>query len=276
MPKTYQECVDILRSDIEKLPDEYKNINLVENPDIENNPWSKFCFGIVTADKHKNRLNNFMKLTKPYFDRFGIDYFYVKARQLDETVDDVPFTVDTETHEFYANAKESYETLAHKLSIFYDFIYRETDYEYVIKIDDGCLVCFKEIVRFLSHDYAGSHMKPTSNRIHRGKCKDKVLNKTDLDFLHDWTAVDVNEDWTLDKINKIKKITYVGGGYGYRLGRNALEKITQKKYRDHVLSVPLSYEDVILGQICYFENIKPKYLICGKYHFISGSDKWIT
>lgn len=71
---------------------------------------------------------------------------------------------------------------------------------------------------------------------------------------------------TDDKYASLYRINLAGGGYGYRISRNCLEHID--KYKSHILSLGLSYEDVLFGQIFYLEGIKVTNLHIGKYHLI--------
>ena len=112
-------------------------------------------------------------------------------------------------------------------------------------------------------DYCGGLMSPTADGCHKGKCTNKELNKISLDFSHNLNKI-INLDQS--KLKEIKQITYCGGGYGYGLSRNALQHIPKYKY--HILSLNLSYEDILFGQIMFLNNIKPKHTEIGGYHCV--------
>ncbi len=234
---------------------------------------NKICIGIVTCPKNEYRFNKFIHLYKKWFNKNNLMYFIIQGdaeyesththeeKKKSSKINSLEYRVDG--HYFYCAAKESYETLAHKLAIFYTYIYEKTNYDYVYKIDDGCRILKHEILKTPKYDYCGALIVPTSNRCHKGKCSDKKLNKISLDFTHNFDKI-IDMDHKLSR--KIKKIKYCAGGYGYVMSRNALQYIP--KYKDHILNQTLSYEDVIFGQIMYLENIKPKEHRIGVYHGI--------
>ncbi len=96
-------------------------------------------------------------------------------------------------------------------------------------------------------------------------CTDKAFNETKLDFGHGFRAFVPDID---DKMyESLYSIRYACGGYGYRLSRDALQFID--KYKPQILSLGLSYEDVLLGQILYLEGIPATKQELGRYHFIA-------
>ena len=192
-------------------------------------------------------------------------YFYIIYADPDiKTKDELDFTVDHKSRTFIAKSKESYETLAHKVAIFYSFIYNFTDYDYVVKADDGFLLNLSKLIDKLDCHYIGAVLKPTSNRIHINKCTDKQYNKIHLDFGHNLKDFLPNMDEELYK--SLYHIRLAGGGYGYRISREALKIVD--KYKKHILSQGLSYEDVLFGQILYLEGINVTWHGIGRYHHI--------
>ena len=259
-----EECKKVVANDLKAIPENLKTFTKVSRDNKATNPWKKMVVGIVTCKKNQKRLDNFLLLFSDIFANFGLDYFIILADPNLKTERGKDYTVDLQNRIFTAKAKESYETLAHKLAIFYSYIYNQTDYEYVIKSDDGCLLNLKEVITKLDQPYVGSTLKPTLNVIHKGKCLDKELNKISLDFGHEFKKFNPKMD---DKLyNELYHINLAGGGYGYRLSRTALQHID--KYKNHVLSLKLSYEDVLFGQIMYIEGINVTRVALGRYHYI--------
>lgn len=222
------------------------------------------CFGILTCPANKKRFNKFMNIHEKWFIDNGFTYYVIYG---DPSLFGTGVDYRINGNEFYCAANEAYEVLAHKLAIFYTYIYEKTSFEYVFKVDDGCLINKENILQYLEMkprmDYCGGLMSPTANGCHKGKCSNNALNSISLDFTHEFNKIkEINQS----KLKEIKKITYCGGGYGYGISRNALKQIVKYKY--HILSLRLSYEDVLFGQIMYLENIKPMYAEIGGYHCV--------
>jgi hypothetical protein len=200
-----------------------------------------------------------MSIHEKTIKKLGFDYYIILADQL-LIGTNKKYRIDG--HYFYCATDEAYEVLAHKLAIFYCYIYNETKYDFVYKVDDGCLLNMK-ILKNPTYDYGGSLIVPTSSICHKYKCKNKKFNKIKLDFRHNFQNLKNIDKKKLENITKIK---YAGGGYGYGLSRKALSYIP--KYLDHILNIPLSYEDIIFGQIMYLSGITPVQICFGQYHQI--------
>jgi hypothetical protein len=246
----------------------------------------KVCFGILTCPGSHKRYEKFMKIHERWFIENGFTYYAIYG---DPSLLGTGVDYKINGNNFYCATNEAYETLAHKLAIFYSYIYEKTSMEYVFKVDDGCLINKSNILQELNSahqlsgvttgpgvttgrlpgvtfgrsDYCGGLMTPTSDSCHKGKCANKELNKISIDFTHNFNKINGIDPL---KLRNIKKITYCGGGYGYGLSRNALQRIVKYKY--HILSLSLSYEDVLFGQIMFLENIKPKHVEIGGYHCV--------
>lgn len=215
------------------------------------------CIGILTCPKNKIRFERFMKIHEEKIQKLGFDYYIILS---DPSLINTDRMFRLDGNCFYCATEEGYEILAHKLAIFYCYIYNETKYDFVYKIDDGCLLNIDNLVN-PTYDYGGSIMVPTNNKCHVGKCRNKTYNHVELDFKHNFHKI---KNIDKDKIANIGKIRYAGGGYGYGLSRNALSHIP--KYLKHILSIPLSYEDIVFGQIMYLSNISPIQKYIGQYH----------
>ncbi len=225
---------------------------------------NNICFGILTCPANKKRFDKFMYIHEKWFIENGFTYYAIYG---DPSLFGKGIDYRIKDNEFYCASNEAYEVLAHKLAIFYTYIFEKTSFDYVFKVDDGCLINKNNVLQGLNMtplmDYCGGLMSPTSNCCHKGKCTNKALNKISLDFTHDFNKI---KNIDQSKLKEIKHITYCGGGYGYGMSRYALKHIPKYKY--HILSLNLSYEDVLFGQIMYLENIKPVYAEIGGYHCI--------
>jgi len=209
-----------------------------------------------------------MKIHEKWFKDNNLTYFVIQS---DPLLLNSGKESRIDGNNFYCACQEAYEVLAHKLIIFYSYIFENTDFEFVLKFDDGCLIDQKSVLSIvnqqsLEYHYIGSLMKPTTNSCHWGKCKNTKLNRQKLDFKHNFDKLDNINDLDRQKLDNITTIEYAGGGYGYGLSRHALELIA--KYKKHILSLELSYEDVLFGQIMYLENIKANKYVVGKYHMV--------
>jgi Galactosyltransferase len=259
-----EECQQIVARDLKSIPDKFKNFTKVTWNNKAKNPWRRMVVGVVTCKKYEKRLNNFLILFEDIFAQLGLDFYMIYADPDLETANGDDYLVDHENRIFIAKANESYETLAHKLAIFYSYIYNHTDYDYVIKADDGCLLNLKEVISKLDKPYVGATLKPTLNTIHKGKCSNKEYNKINLDFGHEFKRYNPQIEEKL--YQELYHINLAGGGYGYRLSREAIGKIV--KYKSHVLSLGLTYEDVLLGQMLYIEGVRVTRVGIGRYHYI--------
>ena len=258
-------CREIIAKDLENVPEEYKKFNDVTRNNRDTNPWKKVIIGIVTCKKYNSRYQNFLSLFADIFKEFGIEYYAIVADPDIEVKDGLDYSIDRASRTFTAKANESYETLAHKLAIFYSYVNNYTDFEYIVKVDDGCLLNMSRILYKPEFPYAGSALKPTSNKCHFNKCSSKEYNKTLLDFGHNFK--EFNPNMTDELYESLYHIRYAGGGYGYRLHRDAFQHID--KYKAHILSLGLSYEDTIFGQILHLEGVNVSYHGIGRYHYIS-------
>jgi hypothetical protein len=221
---------------------------------------TKICFGILTCAIHKERFKKFMKIHEKWFNDNDFMYYILQS---DPKLIGTGVEYIIKDHYFFCAAEEAYELLAHKLAIFYSFIYEKTDFDFVYKVDDGCLIIKENLLNIPKFDYFGALMQPTSGTHHFGKCKKPKYNRKVHNFEH---AFDKFVDIDPEKFAYITKITYTGGGYGYGMSRNALQYIP--KYKNHIMNLPMSYEDVLFGQIMFLENIKPTYYVIGDYHKI--------
>lgn len=215
------------------------------------------CMGILTCPLNSKRFDKFMKIHEEQIKKIGFDYFIILA---DPSLIGTNELYKIKDNYFYCATQEAYESLAHKLAIFYCYIYNETKYDFVYKVDDGCMLNMDNLLN-PDYDYVGSIIIPTGNKCHFNKCKNPIFNRTPLDYSHDFHKFN---DIDKKKLKNITKIKYAGGGYGYGLSRKAISNIP--KYLNHILSVPLSYEDILFGQIMYLSDIQCVGKTIGRYH----------
>lgn len=247
--QSLEECQQIVENDLKKIPDNYKNFTDKTRNDKNINPWKRMVVGILTCKRTVKRLDNFLMIYREIFEKLGLDYYIIVADPDIETKLD--FVVNDETRIFMAKAKESYETLAHKVAIFYSYINNFTEYDYVIKVNDGCLLDLSKVLGKLDSPYIGSILKPTSN-------------KTKFIFHHKLKEIYPNMN------TELYNIRYAGGGYGYRINRKLIKIID--KYKHHILSLDISCEDILFGQIFYLEGVCVVYHSIGRYDYIESNN----
>lgn len=222
--------------------------------------WSKICIGIITCDAHKARFDNFMEIYKEYFESLGITYYAIKA---DPTLDYNGSDYKIIGNDFWVNCDEAYEKLLHKVMVFYSYIEKETNFDMVVKVDEGCLLDLSAIIKDMNLDYIGVILTPRANKYHWGKCKDPKLNTYISDFKHELDKV-IDPD-EFKKLN-LTGVQYASGGMAYRLSRKALTALSN--YLDHAKSLDFAYEDMYIGQIMKISNIPVTRRVIGRYHRI--------
>ena len=257
-------CRDFVKEDLKRVPDRYKVFDSDSKMDPAVNPWQRMVVGILSCAASHKRLANYLSIFDEVFDELGLDYYVILADPNMISDDGQDFILFPESRLFIATAKDSYESLAHKLAIFYSFVFHQTDYDHVIKCDDGCLLDLSGAIQNLEADYCGSVIQPTLNTIHFDKCTEASYNTTELDFGHRFDQILGESD--RERFKSLYQIQYAAGGCGYRVSRKALGLIDT--YKDHVLSLGLSYEDVLFGQILFLEGVLVTGRDMGRYQFI--------
>lgn len=129
--------------------------------------------------------------------------------------------------------KESWENLPKKVFESIKFIYTNTTYTHVYKVDDQFYLNNIDTTnKMLSYDYYGNILINDINRkYHFGKCSDEKLNKT---------------EYTGEFFTK-----YASGEYGYIISRKCMFFILKnKRYMYKEL-----YEDKAIGDILFKNNI---------------------
>jgi hypothetical protein len=204
------------------------NNNYLKNKNIMHKP--KICFLVLVCDRYKKRLEKVMK----YLLDFPYDFFLIKANSnLKETI--------LENNILTVNCEECYENLPKKIILAFKYLYKNTNYDYFLKIDDDIRINVENLHKFINKNFfnldylgafAGGHVQLDW---HFGKCKNDKLNKK----LY-WNGY--NGDWC-------------GGGFGYILSRYAVFLLLKKDNFEYIYNE--IYEDKSIGDILRKEGIYP-------------------
>jgi histo-blood group ABO system transferase len=190
------------------------NINVVNN---------KIIF-LINASKNNNYIHRY-KLLEMKLNNFNHDYLVVLCNP---QIDNVKII----NNELNVNIDDKYENLSKKMYLAYEYIYKNTDYTHIYKVDDDF---FNVNINFdidYNLDYYGNYIiKKLTKNYHFNKCYDNNLNDIEYqgEFIHNYAA----------------------GGYGYMLSRKALFFIINNK--DYIYNE--IYEDKAIGDVLYKNNI---------------------
>lgn len=232
-----------------------ENVVIHENLIKKNNTSDKLSnlvICIITCRKYLDKQNAIRDTWLKEAKKKNINYYFVIGHS-DKSVivDDI----------LYVNSGDYYEDLPMKMYALIKFIYDNTDFKYIWKIDDDCYVNINNInnIEFDKHNYYGKLIERSGNKNkfdkkwHFNKCHSKILNKTPAikGYICDW----------------------YGGGYGYFLSKNSM-KIIIKNLNLFYNEI---YEDKCIGEILFKNYIKPKstnYKASEYYNFNKLSDKF--
>lgn len=143
---------------------------------------------------------------------------------------------------FLCPGSECYEHTPRKVFYFFEYCLYNFDFDYIFKCDHDTLISpsnFKKIN--YNFDFAGCVCPKEirfNNNYHFGKCKNEKLNSTPT---------------TIKPLND-----RVIGGSGYFVSKKACEMLVDHK--NMFFDYNNIYEDVIVSNILYKHNIKPKNL----------------
>jgi hypothetical protein len=188
------------------------NINVINN---------KIIF-LINASKNQNYIHRY-KLLEMKLNDFNYNYLIVLSGY-DE--------IKINNNILQINIDDKYENLSKKLYLAYEYIYKNTDYTHIYKVDDDF---FNVNINFnidYNLDYYGNYIiKNIDKKYHFNKCFDNNLNNIEYqgEFIHNYAA----------------------GGYGYILSRKALFFIINNK--DYIYNE--IYEDKAIGDVLYKNNI---------------------
>ncbi|HEX7905860.1 MAG TPA: glycosyltransferase [Chitinophagaceae bacterium] len=187
--------------------------------------------GIITCKKNIEKANRIRDTWAKELLGQGIKYYFI--------IGDPSFSHTYEQGDtLYVNCADSYENLSQKVALFYEYVYVNTSFDYVFKIDDDCYINIENIYStyFWKYNYCGRIVATQEDDLNRtwhfGKCENAFLNITPYngEYIGPWC----------------------GGGFGYFLSRNALAVLYQKKeqicnelYEDKAIGDALRQMDIL-------------------------------
>jgi hypothetical protein len=189
-------------------------INIIKNKKII------FLINCSLKEKYLHRY----KLLEHYLKSFNYEYFLLISG-INKT--------GIKNNILYVNIDDIYENLSNKIYEGIKYIYQNTDYEYIYKVDDDF---FKVNINLdeneiLTDYYANYIINNITRDYHRGKCFDNELNENNY--------------------NGIFYNKYGAGGYGYVISRKSMFYIVNNKnYITNEL-----YEDKAIGDVLFKNNI---------------------
>lgn len=215
----------------------YEKHNITKNMYLQNklqtiNNEITVCVLILTCDKYKHRLTNIKKQLVNVKYKY---YFLEASEKYNKTYID--------NNRLIVNCDECYENLPKKVLLAYEYLYNNTNYDYIIKMDDDTIINenkLQEMIdnRFYNLDYIGSKAGGgVDKKWHFGKCKNKKLNNKPYwnKYIGDWC----------------------GGGFGYILSRSSISLLIKAENYKYIWNE--IYEDKAIGDILRKENIKPQF-----------------
>jgi glycosyltransferase involved in cell wall biosynthesis len=193
----------------------------------------KIAVGIITCAKNKEKISGIKRTWAQDLRRFEIPYFFVIGNP---ALSDSRLEGDT----LYVPCADDYESLPKKVFYLYKYIFGNTAFDYVFKLDDDCFLNVGNIYStyFWNFDYFGRTVADEEGHLdrswHYGKCTTPELNNTlyAREYIGPWC----------------------GGGFGYFLSRTALEKINAMS---EFIKTDL-YEDKAIGDALRKQQILPQ------------------
>lgn len=196
-----------------------KNIKVLNINSMEINTLSNSLLYLINSSiksEYKDRYDNLIN----YLNNFNFPYLIVLCSNETKKEDNI----------LYVKVNDYYENLPKKMILAYEWVYKNTLYSHIYKVDDDFFEHKMNIN--LKCDYYGNKLIKNINRTyHYGKCYNKYLN---------------NSPYNNDFIAK-----YAAGGYGYILSRKSIFiLLNNKSYIINEL-----YEDKAIGDVLYKNNI---------------------
>jgi hypothetical protein len=199
---------------------------------IDYNKKIKICLLILTCD---NNIDQFNILKTSFLNTFCYDYFVIKA---DKNISN-SFVGDN-NNTLFVNCDECYENLPKKMLLAYEFLYKNYDYDYFLKMDDTGLINQNILDHFVKNKFYYFHYigkragtEHVDKKWHFGKCKNNELNITEYNG-------DYNGPWC-------------GGGFGYILSKHSVSLFLKNNNYEHIWNE--LYEDKAFGDVLRKENI---------------------
>jgi|SaaInlStandDraft_6_1057023.scaffolds.fasta_scaffold07222_2 hypothetical protein len=197
--------------------------NIIYDIMLHNN----IIIGIINCKKNEHKQNDIRKTWIKDLNYYNIKYYFIIGHnKKTEIIDDI----------IYLNCNDDYESLTNKVGLFTKYVYENTDYEYIYKLDDDC---------YLNIEYFMNINLKDVNFL------GKFISKND--YLPNW-------GYQYNKNKLIEKTIYFdffGGGYGYIFNRECMKIICDNfnLFNSYFL------EDVSIAKILYdFGNIRAKKL----------------
>ena len=191
-----------------------ENINVIDDKKIV------FLINCSLKDKYAERYSQLYEKLQ----NFKYDYLFLISKKGSNGI---------KNNTLYVDLDDIYENLSKKIYEGVKYIYHNTEYNYIYKVDDDFFDMTLNITNDVYCDYYGNYIITELNRIyHFGKCHDAELNKLKYEgkFLRNYAA----------------------GGYGYVLSRKSMFYIINNK--DYIYSE--IYEDKAIGDVLCKNNIK--------------------
>ena len=183
---------------------------------------NKFLYLILATDRvdYSERYNKLQE----YLKNFPYDYLILLGNH---------HCVEKKDNILYTNIKDYYENISKKILIGLEWIYYNTLYSHVYKVDDDFFdLNINNHINLYNYDYYGNYIiKNILRDYHINKCNDADLNKLEYEgkFIHN----------------------YASGGYGYILSRKSICILL---YNKTYISKEI-YEDKAVGDVLYKNNI---------------------
>jgi hypothetical protein len=194
----------------------------------------KIIVGILNCFNNKDKRYALQNTLIKELNNYNIKYYFIIGHNKDlEIKEDI----------IYLNCKDDYSNLSNKIGLFIKYIYENTSYEYIYKIDDDCFINVRNLLKLnISYPFIGHFIS-----------KNEYSNTWGDKLNYDNKIVD-----------KEISFNFFGGGYGYLLNRKCMQTIINnlKLLSEHYL------EDIGICKILNnnFEIKKLYYPIC-KYKY---------
>lgn len=200
-----------------------KEINVLDNKKI------LFLINCSLKEKYAERYSNLYEKLH----HFKYDYLFLISKKGFSGI---------KNNTLYIDIEDYYENLSKKIYEGINYIYKNTDYNYIYKVDDDFFDMTVNLTNDIYCDYYGNYIINNLNRnYHFGKCHDKDLNK--LKYEGSFIS------------------NYAAGGYGYVISRESMFYIVNNK--EYIYSE--IYEDKAIGDVLSKNNIR---LTCNKENII--------
>tara|TARA_Y100000591_G_scaffold306133_1_gene304279 strand:- start:9596 stop:12895 length:3300 start_codon:yes stop_codon:yes gene_type:complete len=209
------------------LKSKVKNVELIKSNTVNTNKIKiiddKKIIFLINCSLKEQYKDRYIQLYEK-LQNFKYDYLILINKKGSNEIKDNILYIDIDDH---------YENLSKKIYEGIKYIYNNTDYNYIYKVDDDFFNYNINITDEIYCDYYSNHVINSLNReYHFGKCFDKELNYLTYggEFLRN----------------------YAGGGYGYVISRKSMFYIINNK--DYIYNE--IYEDKAIGDVLYKNNIK--------------------